>query len=370
MAQTDTGYTPPEMLSDIDDGAIHARMLSSLPEDIDTTEGGFAYDFTMPAAIEKADMMVMLNEMVQINFAKWSYGIWLDEHALMAGLSRREAVKAAGVLTLTGESGLSIAAGTRFASASEGEAGAVLFESTQSASIDREGFLSLPVQAVEGGISGNVPARAISLLADEVNGVTSVINEHKMTGGADEESDEELRARILERDTGIDASYAGSVSDYLRWAKEVPGVSDAKVIPEWDGPGTVKVIVAGGDETLPERVLEYICSPTDETARKSPIGAKVTVAAPVSKVIAVSAAVTLSPDAVLEEIRAGFYDALAAYLPEAAKDGEVRISRVGMLLSALEGVADYANLELNGAQINILIGPDEYPAVGEVVLNG
>ena len=60
--ETDTTYVPPQELSDIDDQVIHRRMLAALPQDIDTTEGGFAWDFTAPAAIEKAGLMVDLNE--------------------------------------------------------------------------------------------------------------------------------------------------------------------------------------------------------------------------------------------------------------------------------------------------------------------
>ena len=32
---------------------IHQRMMDSLPADIDDMPGGFPYDFTMPAAMEK-----------------------------------------------------------------------------------------------------------------------------------------------------------------------------------------------------------------------------------------------------------------------------------------------------------------------------
>ena len=56
--ETDTTYTPPPMLQSIDDDEIHARMLEALPSDIDKTEGGFAYDFTRPAALEKASAMM------------------------------------------------------------------------------------------------------------------------------------------------------------------------------------------------------------------------------------------------------------------------------------------------------------------------
>ena len=56
------------MLQDIDDNAIHARMMEALPQDIDNTEGGFAHEFTKPAAITAAEMMVQINEAIQIAF--------------------------------------------------------------------------------------------------------------------------------------------------------------------------------------------------------------------------------------------------------------------------------------------------------------
>ena len=45
--ETDTTYVPPQELSDIDDQVIHRRMLAALPQDIDTTPGGFAYDLSL-----------------------------------------------------------------------------------------------------------------------------------------------------------------------------------------------------------------------------------------------------------------------------------------------------------------------------------
>ena len=86
-----TSYTPPEILDDMDEETIRARMLENLPGDIDKTEGGFASDFTFPAAIEKADAMIVLNEIIQIFFPEWAYGEYLDMHARAAGLSRKSA---------------------------------------------------------------------------------------------------------------------------------------------------------------------------------------------------------------------------------------------------------------------------------------
>ena len=84
--ETDTTYTPPELIAEVDDDVIHARMLENLPDDIDKTDGGFAHDFTRPAALEKAELLVALNDAIQVFFPEWSYGGYLDKLAASAGL--------------------------------------------------------------------------------------------------------------------------------------------------------------------------------------------------------------------------------------------------------------------------------------------
>ena len=94
--ETDTTYTPPELIAEVDDDVIHARMLENLPDDIDKTDGGFAHDFTRPAALEKAELLVALNDAIQVFFPEWSYGGYLDKLAASAGLMRRQATAASG----------------------------------------------------------------------------------------------------------------------------------------------------------------------------------------------------------------------------------------------------------------------------------
>ena len=46
------GFTVPDFVKNNSADEIHRRMMSSLPDDIDDTPGGFPSDFTKPAAIE------------------------------------------------------------------------------------------------------------------------------------------------------------------------------------------------------------------------------------------------------------------------------------------------------------------------------
>jgi len=60
-----------------------------------------------------------------------------------------------------------------------------------------------------------------------------------MTGGTDTETDDELRARILERIRN--PPMGGDAEDYVQWALAVPGVTRAWSYPQEQGMGTVTV---------------------------------------------------------------------------------------------------------------------------------
>ena len=73
---------------------------------------------------------------------------------------------------------------------------ALYFQTTISAVLPQGATeVSVPVQAVVGGSTGNVAAFTITGMATAVGGVTAVINSQAISGGRDAESDEDLRDR-------------------------------------------------------------------------------------------------------------------------------------------------------------------------------
>jgi len=96
------------------------------------------------------------------------------------------------------------------------------------------------VQAVDAGIAGNVSADSIVNATNASPEIYSATNENATNGGAEVESDEELRARILLEYT---SQGAGAVADYKRWALAYSGVGKAYVEPVWGGGGTVLVVI-------------------------------------------------------------------------------------------------------------------------------
>ena len=55
MAQPE--FIQPDFMHGSTEAEIHERMMANLPDDIDDMPGGFPYDFTMPAAIEKSEFI-------------------------------------------------------------------------------------------------------------------------------------------------------------------------------------------------------------------------------------------------------------------------------------------------------------------------
>ena len=70
-------FSPPDWLKTETAEQIQARMMESLPPDIDDTEGGFPWDFTYPTALEKDELLNFhLVETLKLMFPAWSYGAY------------------------------------------------------------------------------------------------------------------------------------------------------------------------------------------------------------------------------------------------------------------------------------------------------
>ena len=133
----------------------------------------------------------------------------------------------------------------------------------------------IPVSAVEAGTGSNVAANTVSLMMVPNKNVTEINNPEPIRGGTERETDDDFYDRIAaEYDNSM--TYLGNDTDYKRWAKQA-GAGDAIVIPAWNGPGTVKLVLVDGNgkpanAKLVQDVYNYIVSPNDRSARLLPTG--------------------------------------------------------------------------------------------------
>lgn len=346
---------------------IHERMLSIIPDDIDKSEGQFVWDKTRPTAVELAYFsQFIVVEALKAAMPQYSYGEYLDSIAQANNLERKEATYAIGTITVTGSAGTVIPLGSIFSTESGADVESIDFATTEEATIPSAGSVNIPICCTEAGTNGNVSIGTIIFKSSDLpSSITGVTNTSATIGGTDEESDDALRARIIYVEQSKGVSYVGSKADYKRWAESVEGVGEAIVVPAEDNSGTVTIILtdANGNPATSElctSVYNYIMGvKEDQSDRLTNTNASLVVIAPVLVKIAVSAAVELSGNKTLDEIKTAFVTALNEYLLTASDGGKVKYSEICSALLRTSGVADYSNVLVNNGTANIAIQKNE-----------
>lgn len=270
----------------------------------------------------------------------WLYRqIWPDtsdeaellHHASDYGLSKKEAVAAAGFARVTGAPGTVILQGTVMRHIASG----TVLLSTAVATVDASGLALVPVSAQDAGTEANGLTGVLLLTSPPLGADAGAELDGSLVGGLAEESSMQLLARLLERLRNPPAG--GAAHDYRRWALEIPGVSDAIVLPRRRGANTVDIcIVADGgvpsDATV-EAVQAHIeaqCTVTTE----------VFVFVPLVQVVDVLAQVELEDGATLEDVQAAAEAALAESIGALAPGERLYRSRIETVLSNLPGIVD------------------------------
>lgn len=368
MAQPE--FTNPDFIAGSSEQEIHERMMSNLPDDIDDMPGGFPYDFTMPAAIEKSEFInYHMVRALMIAFPQYAWDEWLELHGQQVNLSRHEAEHATGYVNVTGISGTVISAGTVFCTPATDDSPALEYSSDKEIIIDADETAAIPVTAVTTGIISNVAANTICIMAKPDKNIKSVTNTEAITGGAERESDDDYYDRIAaEYDNSM--TYLGNDSDYIRWAKEA-GAGDCIVVSAFDGPGTVKLVLVDrngepANETLINAVYNYIVSPDNRAERLLP-----TACAKLSCVAATTISIDYSCTGLLidettdiEQVKADFKAAVMTVYDKAKTGSILRYNDVRPLMSAISGVKDFDTFTMNGSIGNISLAQDEYPQTG------
>jgi uncharacterized phage protein gp47/JayE len=165
---------------------------------------------------------------------------WLDRHGQIwlvnadGSVGRKLATLSSGTVTMTGTAGTVVPQGTQM---QYGQSG-VGYETTAQIYLAAAGAPTpVATRALEPGTDGNLDPGTILNLTPAVPGVDSGAAVVTLTGGTDDETDDELRARVLKRIR--EPPMGGDANDYEQWALAVSGVTRAWCSPLEMGPGTV-----------------------------------------------------------------------------------------------------------------------------------
>lgn len=189
---------------------------------------------------------------------------------------RKEAAPAQGTVLLTGNAGTATDAGTVF-----NRADGTQFALLAGGVIASNGQQLAPVVCLTAGQAGNTEPGGTLQLANPVAGLNSVatVQTPGLSGGADIEDIEDLRARIVA--ARRNGGQVGRAVDWEAWAMEVAGVTRAWAAPKLMGAGSMTVYFMRDDDADPypdateqatvQRHLESTGTPWGELFAVAPV---------------------------------------------------------------------------------------------------
>lgn len=338
---------------------IQESLLEYMSDDYSKEKGYWLWEILKAVACGLSDFTYELDNVRNKLFVDTLQGDDLDDYVTnWSYITRKKITQASGYVTFlakTGKTG-TIAQGTYVSN------GGMNYITSEEAVISSEGgAVTVPVVAAEYGSKGNCKAGEVNRLVTSVEFINTVKNYNDITGGEDEEEDDDLRNRY--KDAVKKAANAGNGAYYEELAETVAGVGNAYCIPcPNDIAGTADLYVVNSDgQQVTSEVLTNVQNIIDPNKNgdgggEAPIGAVVTVKNPEIYNIDISFTAELyegySSERIMEEVRSD----INTYLKEAFSEKVVRYNRVGKCILDCEGVKDYKNLIVDGGNDNVNMG--------------
>jgi uncharacterized phage protein gp47/JayE len=164
---------------------------------------------------------------------------WLDRHGDIwlvnadGSTGRKVATFAKGSVLCTGVEGAVVPVGAEMQSVQ-----GIMFE-VMAQTVVGTAATSVPVRALEPGTGGNLSPFDVMGFVPPITDVDPDATVEQIGGATDQETDDELRARVLLRIQ--EPPMGGDATDYVQWTLSVPGVTRAWSYPLEMGIGTVTV---------------------------------------------------------------------------------------------------------------------------------
>ena len=332
------------------------RSLQRVRNDIDKREGSIIYDASSPMAAELAQAYIDIDTLIDLVFIDTSVGEYLDKLTEQMGIKRSVATKAIrkGIFYNDEQEKMEIEIGTIFS-----------IDNINYAVIEKIDIGEYKLECNTSGKIGNEPSGILLPIEYNIKNLGIAQITDILIPGENEETDEELRGRYYTQIN--EKSFAGNIADYKEKVKEIAGVGAVKVIPIWDGPGTVKLIILDSDynkasSVLIDKVQQEICPNKEPSGLGlAPIGHSVTVITPDESIINISTKIQYIEGNNESIVKPKIVQSLEKYFIELRKKWEneettiVRISQIESIILNTDGVLDISNTLINEQSSNIQI---------------
>lgn len=367
---------------------ILAAMLARIPNSYDKRDTSPIQTALGPAAYQIEGVYIALNMMQNQAFIGTAMGQDLDSLAAIGGISRLAATPAVRL----GVFNTAVSLGDRFSTINGSDS--INFKVTAATADPLEWWLT----AETPGAIGNQYSGPI-LPINTIPGLTSAQLTTIIVSGSDEETDDELRDRLVLALT--DRPFAGNIAAYRKYLLEMTEAGGQQIriggvqvypTPNNQGGQVLCSVVDADDMPFTQAVVDLIQEEIDPANNSgagigmAPIGAEVTITTPTSQTINVSATVSHSSGSI-ESITTAATEAINNYLAEVRSEwgiaevsdpstyvSNVYIARVTAAILGVTGVTNVTNVTLNGSASDIVLTEDEttqyVPVLGDVELTG
>lgn len=352
------------------------RNLDRIPDEFDKREGSVIYDAIAPMAIEISLLYSYLDFLFKNAFGDTANRYWLIERAKERGIEPYKATKA----VIIGRFDAKLNIGDRFFIDD------IYYTVSKLQKEEKELFFYELICNEEGSI-GNIeggkltPTRTIrNLNLAEIYKLAIL--------GEDEEDTEDFRERYFETIKSI--AYGGNIDDYRKKVKAIDGVGLVKVIPVWNGGGTVKLIIT--DSKFKEPTSELISKVQEiidpipfhqKGVGVAPIGHYVTVVGAKSKKINITCEILKSRDSNLEEIKREIEKDVEEYFKNQRKiwssyekvdssiyvENDIRLAKITSIVLNVADVIDYDTIKFTDTDKKVFeLSEDELPVLGDIIV--
>jgi len=323
-----------------------ANWPDGIPKLTDFVPGSIIYTVFSAAAVAGDTVAYALYLVKQAAYILTATGDDLDNKAADYGVYRKVAIAATASFTFTKNTpaagNINIVVGTLISTIPD-SAGAVVSFTTDGDIVlpTSETSVNDPATCQTAGIIGNIASNTQLVISSPTPGIDGVEISTNISNGVDAETDDALRIRVL---VALQAIARGTAAWYQQTALAISGVSSAKVVSQNRGAGTVDVMIAGPNNTIPDDSVQTAVQAafdaghiiTDDNEVQIPELITITAS------IAISVLSRYDADLVCTAVQSAVITFLDNLGPGAGDYGYVYNSKINAIASEIAGVADAA----------------------------